>query len=489
MSEPNAFESTVGPNANTAASGLAETFAEVHPPSTPEADTSSADAPVAWDRYELQGEIGAGGMGRVYRAKDRQFGRTIALKQLLHPDRSDARDRFELESFVTGNLEHPGIPAVYERGVDSGRRPFYAMRHVQGKTLGKAIDECADLSARLQLVPVLIRVAQTLAYAHSQGVVHRDIKPDNVVIGEHGEAFVLDWGIAKIRGMAKSSAAQGSMSGGRSGSSTATIDGQVIGTPAYMAPEQAAGNLDRIDERTDVFAIGAILYHLLSGHPPYQERSLGQMLDAAKNGSIADIESEARDAPRALRIICKRALEKNPQDRFSSAEAMATALEVFAADAIRHEDTGPVGRLAAVASVLSVVLALAATVITLGTIASVRAQGLPAYLNFGLAAFGAAFIVIEYRSQGRYRLAPLIVGMAMATLLNGVAATFTGISKMLEYAGQEAIFQSHGDYRAVLTVGTREAVSNMASSAALAMVLFLGWSIVRRHTLLSQKRT
>ncbi len=171
-------------------------------------DGAEAPAPpMGSARYDLGEEIGRGGMGLVYSANDRQFSREVAIKR-LRPDARDAGhyDRFVTECLITGNLEHPGIPAVYERGgLEDGGEPFCAMRRVRGRTLEEALGDAGSLERRLAHIPALIRVAQTLAYAHSEGVVHRDIKPSNVVVGDYGETFVLDWGIAKVRGVASGS--------------------------------------------------------------------------------------------------------------------------------------------------------------------------------------------------------------------------------------------------------------------------------------------
>ncbi len=468
-------------------SGLAATMAAIRSG----ANGAKEDAvPAAWRRYELHQELGAGGMGRVFAATDLQFGRKVAVKQLKHPDRWEGRERFELESFVTGNLEHPGIPVVYERGGDESGHPFYAMRHVQGTTLSAAIRDAKALSERLKLLPTLTRVAQTLAYAHSQGVVHRDIKPDNIIIGVHGESFVLDWGIAKVRGLANisSSGGDGSKHGSKSSAkrvdSASTQHGQVIGTPAYMAPEQAAGAVDRIDERTDVFALGAILFHILSGQEPYQGTKLHEVLAKAKEAKLPDLEKVASEAPRQLREICRKATQKNPQERYSSAGELADALEEFAVGALSRQDRGPVGHLATGVSVLSILVALLGTAMTFAAVASTSEQGLGSLSNIAFAILGVGFSVIEYRSRGRYRLSPLILGLLGATMLNGVALTFTGFVKVFAAAESPENFANMDLFREILTTGSREALSVLAASAALAMLQLFAWAVARRRILL-----
>src|SRR3974390_615240 len=153
-------------------------------------------------RFVTSRVLGEGGMGRVHEALDRQFSRSVALKELRADRVSEAaRERFATEALVTGNLEHPGVPPVYERGLLPDGSPYYAMRLVRGRTLHDAIEQSHDLQVRLRLVGVVSKIAHTLAFAHERGVVHRDLKPENIILGKHGEAIVLDWGIAKVRGM------------------------------------------------------------------------------------------------------------------------------------------------------------------------------------------------------------------------------------------------------------------------------------------------
>lgn len=211
--------------------------------------------PPGSERYELLSLVGEGGMGRVVSARDRQFDRLVAVKELSGAGFSnEALRRFSTEAVVTGNLEHPGIAPVFERGVRDGT-PYYVMRLVRGRTLMQAIASTSSLDERLALLPAVVRVAHTLGFAHERGVVHRDVKPENVILGTHGETLLLDWGIAKVRGLTSSDPTDGPTSVG-----TQTQMGTVMGTPMYMAPEQARGDTDAIDERTDVFALGAMLY-------------------------------------------------------------------------------------------------------------------------------------------------------------------------------------------------------------------------------------
>ncbi len=172
----------------SSATAFADTVAQFGGGSGGSQERAAVSLMTGYERYEQRALLGQGGMGRVTESIDRQFGRVVAVKEMLG-DAGSMAERFLVESVVTANLEHPGIPAVYERGVTDGGRPFYAMRYVRGRTLADAIASAADLDSRLALLPAVVQTAQTLAYAHEHGVVHRDIKPENVFLGGHGETI------------------------------------------------------------------------------------------------------------------------------------------------------------------------------------------------------------------------------------------------------------------------------------------------------------
>ena len=186
---------------------------------------------------------------------DEHIGRDVALKELLRNDTNRVAMRFLREARVTGQLEHPNIVPVYE----IGRRPdgalYYTMKLVKGLTLAAALKKCRSLSDRLALLPHFHDLCNAVAYAHHRGVIHRDLKPENVMVGEFGETVVLDWGVAKVRGTADLPA-----EGGEGMDSGGTLAGTVLGTPAYMSPEQAGGEVENIDERSDVWGLGAVLF-------------------------------------------------------------------------------------------------------------------------------------------------------------------------------------------------------------------------------------
>lgn len=482
MDDSDALSSTVA--ATDEIAGLAHTLTAERSSAAPSAAPSEA-LPIGDNRYELREELGAGGMGRVYNALDRQFSREVAVKQLLDEGTLEARERFATEALVTGNLEHPGIPSVYERGGGDGSPMFYAMRKVRGRTLKAALSESRDLSERLKLVPAIVRVAQTLAYAHSQGVIHRDIKPSNIVIGKYGETFVLDWGIAKVRGIATTTSTKDS--GVASTDSSQTAYGSVIGTPAYMAPEQAAGNVDVLDERTDVFALGAILYHLLSGRAPYHADTIDSVLDQARTGEWEPIETAAPKAPRALRVICDKAMSRGQDERYQSATEIAHDLESFTSDAVAHQDTGPVGWFAKLVVVLSSVIALTGIVFAFASVPMMYEQGWGAYFALIFATIGILMSVAEFATRGRYRLSPLIIAFALVTFLAGVAGAFTGLDVVLRGAGSTEVFDDLERYRTVLTFGVREAMGNMVIGSGLAAAQLLAWAVARRRTLVAAR--
>jgi eukaryotic-like serine/threonine-protein kinase len=295
--------------------------------------------PAAGERYTLSRLHASGGIGRVWLARDASLGRDVALKE-LRPERAanpSVWARFLREAQVTGQLEHPGIVPVYEVGRRPDDAPFYTMRFVRGRTLAEAAASSherrksggaapADLR---ELLTAFVGVCNAVAYAHSRGVLHRDLKPQNVVLGDFGEVIVLDWGLAKVVGEGDDQAAPLDL-GGAGG--TATVQGQVVGTPAYMPPEQAEGRLDRLDARSDVYGLGAILYEILSGRPPFSGPDTTQLLRRIIHEPIPPPASWVAGVPRALEAVCLKALAKNPADRYSGALGLAREVERWLAD-------------------------------------------------------------------------------------------------------------------------------------------------------------
>jgi len=250
-------------------------------------------------RYSLLEEIGRGGMAAVYRARDESLARDVAIKVSSAPDgRAELESRMRTEATVLAALEHPGVVPVHDAGILPDGRPFYVMKLVRGTPLGDPGRGALDVEERVRIVE---RVCETMAFAHARGFVHRDLKPDNVMVGGFGEVLVLDWGVAKAP--------------------HAIVEpGIVVGTAGYMAPEQAAGRSGEADQRADVFALGAVLCALLTGADPPGDPEAARAAVAAR-----------RDLSRRLRAVCTKALATDPADRYADAGEMAADLARFRA--------------------------------------------------------------------------------------------------------------------------------------------------------------
>lgn len=275
-------------------------------------------------RYALAGEIERGGLGRILKAYDKRLGRQVVVKELLH-NSSDSVKRFLREAKITAGLEHPSIVPVY----DVGRWPdgivFYSMKLVHGRSLEERIAATETFDERIALVPKLVAVAEAIAYAHNHGVIHRDLKPRNILVGSFGETLVIDWGLAKH--LDDETADESSGGPFRIADPGLTAVGTIMGTPAFMAPEQARG--EPVDARADVYALGSILYYMLSGSTPYDAEDGQSLIDCLLTGPPPPvIEREANIPPDLLAIIDK-AMERNPADRYPSAKELAADLKRF----------------------------------------------------------------------------------------------------------------------------------------------------------------
>ncbi len=278
----------------------------------------------ARDRYEIREELARGGTGRVSRAHDRQLEREVAVKSLL--DHSTHHSvRFAREARVTARLQHPSIVPIYDIGRLGDGQPYYAMKLVSGRTLDEAIRETSTLAQRLALLPAFIAVADAIAYAHAQRVIHRDLKPHNVVLGPFGESMVIDWGLAKQ--LDAPAVTERFEAHDDAGDPALTLEGTVLGTPAYMPPEQAAGTA--VDERADVYALGAMLYHLLAGQPPYRGPSSRAVLVCVLEEPPPAIASQVAGIPADLVTIVDKAMARAPADRYADAQQLALDLRRF----------------------------------------------------------------------------------------------------------------------------------------------------------------
>ena len=296
-------------------------------------------------RYQLLGEIARGGMGAVLKGRDPDLNRDLALKVLLeqHRDRTDLVERFMEEAQICGQLQHPGVVPVYELGSLPDRRPFFAMKLVKGQTLAVLLgrrDSPADDLPRF--LSIFEAVFQTVAYAHARGVIHRDLKPSNVMVGSFGEVQVMDWGLAKVLPKNGQSAPgpetppvnETVVSTPRSkGDSDLSEAGSVLGTPAYMAPEQARGETEAVDRRADVFALGSILCEVITGSPAFGGASSLEILRAAgRADTAAAIDRLARcEADDELIALARDCLAADPKNRPADAGAVAERLTDYLA--------------------------------------------------------------------------------------------------------------------------------------------------------------
>jgi serine/threonine-protein kinase len=338
-------------------------------------------------RFRLLRPHARGGLGEVFVALDAELHREVALKQILekHADDPVSRQRFVAEAEITGGLEHPGIVPVYGFGTYGSGRPYYAMRFIKGDSLKEAIESfhqqadgnhaprppCpsgerspqhvagegaalarvstrpltrpsgtlspggeGDAKSALALRKLLRRfldVCNAIDYAHCRGVIHRDIKPANIILGKHGETLVVDWGLAKAVGRADPSAGEQTIAPSSSGSSE-TVPGSALGTPAYMSPEQAAGDLASLGPRSDVYSLGATLYCLLTGRPPFEGDDIGEILRRVQSGDFRAPREGDPALDQALEAVCKKAMAQRPADRYASPRALSEDIERWMAD-------------------------------------------------------------------------------------------------------------------------------------------------------------
>lgn len=273
--------------------------------------------PPGWEVVDL-GLLGSGGMSRVYRVRDEGLGREVALK-VLRPELSkeeSAIARFVEEARITAQLDHPNIPAVYALSADRKRSTCFTMKVLEGQSLQQVLEENEreGVDGLFAALDVLVRVCDAVAFAHARGVLHLDLKPANVMVGEFGQIYLVDWGLARRKDELPTAEQN---------------DGANHGTPAYMAPEQARGENHALDERTDLFALGGMLYRVLTGRPPYTGRDAEAVLRAATQGVVAPPVKAGSSLPRRLVAICTKALSADPAQRYQQASELKTDLEEF----------------------------------------------------------------------------------------------------------------------------------------------------------------
>ncbi len=290
-------------------------------------EVARAAEPLDVARYELLDELGRGGMGVVWRARDRDLGREVALKLLEGPGAHDPAARAELaerllrEARVLARLEHPGVVPVHDAGRLPDGRVYYAMKRVQGRRLDDEVRAGRPLAERLRIFE---RLCEAVAFAHSQGVLHRDLKPENVMVGAFGEVLVLDWGVARA-----SDAAEAGPAAVAPSQPPGTAHGTVLGTPGYMAPEQARGDVEGLDARADVYALGGVLYFMLTGRAPGATGAATAASTwtwrhdrAAATGAIAPPSRWQPGVPPRLAAIALKALAHERSARYDSVPAL-----------------------------------------------------------------------------------------------------------------------------------------------------------------------
>jgi hypothetical protein len=302
----------------TAATTAPDDEAKLRPqrPSIPQLTTS---------RYRPGTEIGRGGMGRVVEAFDTQLGRTVALKEVLPGASSNLARRFVREIEITARLEHPAIVPIYDSGVTPDGRPFYIMRRLSGRPLDEHIARTRGIADRLTLLPAVLAAIDAIAHAHRRGVIHRDLKPSNILVGDLGESVVIDWGLAKVIG--EEDAPVGPPDEPVPADSLMTQIGAVFGTPGFMAPEQARG--DELGPRSDVYALGATLYHLLVGAPPHAGGSATDVIGRTLVRDVPKLADMAPSAPPELAAIVDKALAFEAEHRYADAAALGEDVRRF----------------------------------------------------------------------------------------------------------------------------------------------------------------
>jgi serine/threonine-protein kinase len=315
----------------------------------PPAAVGGAPASGVVGRYTVLGLHATGGLGEVYLARDEELGREVALKRIQgrHAGHPNSARRFLREAEITARLEHPAVVPVFGLVRDADDRPCYAMRFLRGDTLTDAIRNFHEGTGPFTegerglefrgLLQRFTAVCQAVAYAHSRGVIHRDLKPHNVMLGDYGETLLVDWGLARPVGRPGDQPADGGAAGvpgpdPADGGGGETQMGAALGTPAYMSPEQASGRLDEVGPASDVYGLGAMLYHLLTSRAPFTRDDASPILGRVIAGEYEPPRQANPAVPAALAAVCQKSMARKPEGRYATAKELAADVEHWLAD-------------------------------------------------------------------------------------------------------------------------------------------------------------